>query len=145
MSEPLETYINGCANWADDVTYTLNFVINNCNALATALETDGNPNAAAKCTDLADSIGSVRTSWGLTGYNFRNYLIWSLLEINNLIDATGGVDMNSILNAMLKADFTQLQKFIGIIDAYRVALWNAPFNAEFYAALARGFVKWPQY
>lgn len=60
------------------------------------------------------------------------------------IDAgVGAVDMDAILNAMLSASFTQLQKFIGIIDAYRVAIWNAPFNAEWYAALARGFEKWP--
>ncbi|GAI82901.1 unnamed protein product, partial [marine sediment metagenome] len=51
----------------------------------------------------------------------------------------GEVDMDAILNAMLVADFDQLQKFIGIVDAYRVAIWNAPFNANFYAALARGF------
>ena len=55
----------------------------------------------------------------------------------------GTLDMDAILNAMLSADFDELQKFIGISDAYRVALWNAPFNAEFYSALARGFQKWP--
>lgn len=58
--------------------------------------------------------------------------------------ATGGAaaTMDDILNAMLGATFAQLQQFIGIEDAYRVALWNAPFNADFYAALARGFVSW---
>lgn len=50
-----------------------------------------------------------------------------------------GVDMDAILSAMITADFDQLQKFTGLIDAYRVALWNEPFNADFYAALARGF------
>lgn len=54
----------------------------------------------------------------------------------------GSVDMDSILNAMLAAKFDELQKFIGLVDAYRVALWNAPFNADFYAALARGFAQW---
>lgn len=52
---------------------------------------------------------------------------------------SGGVDMDSILNAMLTAEYDQLQKFIGIEDAYRSALWDQPFNAEFYAALANGF------
>ena len=59
------------------------------------------------------------------------------------IDALGACDMAGILSAMLGATFDQLQYFIGIEDAYRVALWNAPFNADFYAALARGFQKWP--
>lgn len=55
----------------------------------------------------------------------------------------GTIDMDDILNAMLAADFDELQKFIGIEDAYRLAIWNAPFNAEWYASLARGFQKWP--
>ena len=55
----------------------------------------------------------------------------------------GGMDMDDIINAMMSASFDQLQHFVGIEDAYRVALWNAPFNADFYAGLARGFQKWP--
>jgi hypothetical protein len=55
----------------------------------------------------------------------------------------GTFDMDTLLSTMLGAKFDQLQYFIGIEDAYRVALWNAPFNADFYAALARGFQKWP--
>ena len=54
-----------------------------------------------------------------------------------------GVEMWQIINAMLSASFDELQSFIGMVDAYRVAIWNAPFNAEFYGALARGFQKWP--
>ncbi len=49
------------------------------------------------------------------------------------------VTMALILSAMITADFTELQTFIGLVDAYRVSLWNEPFNAEYYAALARGF------
>ncbi|MBA7546026.1 hypothetical protein ES705_38409 [subsurface metagenome] len=53
------------------------------------------------------------------------------------------VTMDAILSAMITAEFDELQKFVGLIDAYRVAIWNAPFNANFYAALARGFQTWP--
>lgn len=52
------------------------------------------------------------------------------------------VDMPAILSAMMQADKYEYKQFVGIIDAYRVALWNQPFNAEFYAALARGFAEW---
>jgi len=68
-----------------------------------------------------------------------NALHWIDLNIGG-----GGVDMDSILTAMITAKFSELEKFIGIVDAYRVALWNAPFNADFYGALARGFQQWPQ-
>ena len=64
-------------------------------------------------------------------------LYWASQEGGN------GIDMDTILSTMLSASFNQLQKFIGIEDAYRVAIWNAPFNANFYASLARGFQKWP--
>lgn len=49
------------------------------------------------------------------------------------------IDMDDILTAMLAATYDQLQKFIGIEDAYRSAIWDQPFNSEFYAALANGF------
>ena len=49
--------------------------------------------------------------------------------------------MSKILAAMITADLDEYRRFIGIADAYRVALWNKPFNAEFYAALARGFME----
>lgn len=49
-------------------------------------------------------------------------------------------DMDVLLSTMLAAEFEQFQTFIGIEDGYRMALWNKPFNAEYYAALARGFM-----
>ena len=54
----------------------------------------------------------------------------------------GVMSMDDILNAMLSADNDQLTKFIGIVDAYRMSIWNQSFNVEFYAALARGFAIW---
>lgn len=60
-----------------------------------------------------------------------------------LTNCVGGVDMDAILTAMLGSNFDQLQQFIGIEDAYRVALWNAPFNANYYNELVRKFQTWP--
>ena len=50
--------------------------------------------------------------------------------------------MADILTAMMSATFEELTKFMGITQAYKVAVWDAPFNEEFYAALARGFKTW---
>ena len=49
------------------------------------------------------------------------------------------VTMDDVLSAMITATSEQLEKFIGLVDAYRVSLWSEPFNIDFYAALARGF------
>lgn len=83
--------------------------------------------------------------WGyFWGYGGSTNMIPTALDRNMacpfITEAPGGeVNMDSILSAMIAADFDELLKFIGIVDAYRVSLWNEPFNAEFYAALARGF------
>lgn len=53
---------------------------------------------------------------------------------------TGTLTMGDILTAMLLAKYDELTKFVGIEDAYRSAIWDQPFNSEFYAALARGFM-----
>jgi len=67
------------------------------------------------------------------------YLVPHFLEYHTA--ETAIADMNALLNIMMTAKFEELQKFIGIEDAYRCALWDEWFNIEFYAALARGFKK----
>lgn len=100
-------------------------------------------NAKAYCDSLASNWNTgFRNRLTLSSSFFRYYMLQVLRWIEQNWSA-GGSTMDDILNAMLGATFVQLEKFIGIEDAYRVALWNAPFNAEFYAALARGFQKWP--
>ncbi len=81
---------------------------------------------------------------GFYGYNGATNIIPTALDPDMacpFIDAAPPTEitLDDILNAMISADFAQLQAFIGIVDAYRVSLWNEPFNVEYYAALARGF------
>ena len=131
--------INGCADWADDVTFQLSYVVNNCNALATALSGEGNPTSASKCTDLANSLSGLRTSWGLMGYNFRYYLIASLLEINNLLGDTGEIDMDAILDAIWNSDKLRWFHFINYIDAMRGGIWNTEIYETHLAEWYRHF------
>lgn len=60
---------------------------------------------------------------------------------NNLFYYSGSptLDFDTLLNVMLTPDISQLTQFVGIEDAYRSAIWDQPFNAQFYAALAQGF------
>jgi len=51
--------------------------------------------------------------------------------------------MDDIIQTMLVADPNQVEYFIGLVDAYRVSIWDRPFNQEFFAALSRGFKLWP--
>lgn len=51
------------------------------------------------------------------------------------------VTMDAILSAMITAEFEQIQTFVGIVDGYRVGIWNEWFNVEYFAALARGFTR----
>lgn len=65
-----------------------------------------------------------------------------ILIQSNWPDAAAEVTMSSLLTAMLSADPYQIMYFVGLVDAYRQSIWNRPFNKEFYAALARGFMQW---
>ena len=114
---------------------------------------------AAKAQCEAESWAGLALAFGNMSVHLLNIRSWFMGETrsirNVMTDAIGYIDdnigdgaevtMDSILTAMLGAEFDELQKFVGLVDAYRVALWNAPFNADFYAALARGFATWPQY
>lgn len=110
------------------------------------------------CSDDLTTLGGQTTIAGV-----RNYAYAAIVHLRNMVAAhinglgpdqtwsshymatyyawyeSAAVDMNAILNCMLTANFDQLTKFVGIEDAYRSALWDQPFNAEFYAALANGF------
>ncbi len=65
-------------------------------------------------------------------------------DLQAQVDAGGGgeVTMAAILSEMMAASFEELTSFMGITQAYKVAVWDAPFNEEFYAALAREFKTW---
>jgi len=81
------------------------------------------------------SLGLNKSSWNYSYMYKAIYLAW--LECN--APPGGDVDMDAILSAMITATDDEYKKFIGIVDAYRIGLWNKPFNAEYYAALGRGF------
>jgi len=62
-----------------------------------------------------------------------------------VVEEAGGaeVDMAAIINAMLTADNDQVEYFIGLVDAYRLGIWDKPFNQELFRALGQGFRTWP--
>lgn len=94
--------------------------------------------------NCANNLGSVAsyawyTNWATNSMvtQWRNALYW--IDDNWPIANGNGVTMDAILTAMISADPDEFRKFIGIVDGYRVALWDAPFNENYYAALAQGF------
>lgn len=72
---------------------------------------------------------------------WNNHFIMSIYQawkdISNIPESE--VTMDSILSVMVTAEQSQLRNFIGLVDAYRQSLWNKEFNAEYFAAIARGF------
>lgn len=91
--------------------------------------------------DLISCIGAVRQAIFdlMAKDSHMNPTYASMWLLKYLKDHAGTPAMGDILTAMLAAKFDELQTFIGIEDAYRSALWDQPFNAQFYAALANGF------
>jgi len=97
---------------------------------------------------LIDSVGEIAaymsyaltyTSGGVTKY----YLINALMQLPEYTQTPAyELTMASLLTTMLSADPSEVLYFVGLVDAYRQSVWNRPFNQEFYAALARGFMEW---
>jgi len=104
----------------------------------------GNDHAA-----IAQLINGLATTWYIFGYliskystsGYRYNLSRCLAESweFTLEDPPGAVTMDSLLSVMVTATDSELMNFIGLVDAYRQSLWNKEFNAEYFAALARGF------
>lgn len=81
----------------------------------------------------AMTMGSQWGGW--TPYDYEGPIWWYLKNCIVAEDLT----MDAILSVMITASEAEYRTFIGLVDAYRVGLWNKPFNAEYFAALARGF------
>jgi len=136
-------YVNDFMKAMGDDTYAN--ISNSFDSLHDNLTAEGNPNSGDTALSLKLHFQDMQLFYNTSIGLYRGKLITVFQWINDNwpSNGVGEVTMDAILNAMLAADFDELQKFIGIVDAYRVAIWNAPFNADFYAALARGFQTWP--
>ncbi|MCJ7828828.1 MAG: hypothetical protein MUP81_03690 [Dehalococcoidia bacterium] len=60
--------------------------------------------------------------------------------LNNYVG--GGVTMLDILAVMSVATAEELKAFIAVTDAYRAALWDMPYDSEYYALFVRYFKSW---
>lgn len=142
MAEPWDTYYAALELEFLRIYDKIGLVEDEMDDLSSALTGEGNPISGGQAYQMARDQGSLRSRWFMGSYSFRNRLEVCLRDLNERIEAGGGVDMASILTAMTSATFEQLTSFMGLTQAYKVAVWDAPFNEEFYAALARGFKTW---
>ncbi len=141
MAEPYDTLRFNIVSRITDMYSNWNGVVQETTDLKNALFTDGNPTSSTACYQLGIDLGAVRNNWG----GGSSTLGGRLLSMFDYIEANlggGGIDMASILTAMLAATPEEIQSFIGIVDAFKVSIWNRPYNEDFYAALARGFAQW---
>lgn len=74
--------------------------------------------------------------WGYDPFPYEGPWWW---YFTNCIEG-GTITMADVINVMESASNDELKTFIGLVDAYRISLWNKPFESEFFAAIARGFV-----
>jgi len=143
MPAELQTKINTLvSSWNSYGAYFLN-ARNHLYYAGDAIAAQNWTEAKAQLYNSADDFGS---AIGFMLYAVPYYyckLIPVLQWINDNWPTAATVDMASILLAMRGAKFDELQDFTAIEDAFRASLWNAPFNADYYAAFVRTFMKWP--
>jgi len=85
------------------------------------------------------AVTQVISRYSTTGSEYRLYRCLKLSWEYTIKDPPEGLTMDSLLSVMVAATDSELMNFIGLVDAYRQSLWNKEFNAEYFAALARGF------
>ena len=141
MAEPYDTLRFNIVSRITDMYSNWNGVVQETYDLQNALDVDGNPFSYVACNALAIDLGAVRNNWGGGSSTLGGRLLSMFDYLNDNIGG-GEVDMASILTAMMAASFEELREFIGIVEAYKIAVWNSPFNETFYNALAMGFPKW---
>ena len=140
MAEPYDTLRFNIVSRFTDMYSNWNGVVTECGDLADALNIDGNPTSETACDAFGVDLGAVRNNWGAGSSTLQGRLLSMFDYLNDSIGSS--VTMSSILSAMMAATFEELTQFMGITQAFKVAVWDAPFNEEFYAALARGFKTW---
>ncbi len=140
MAEPYDSLRFNIVSRITDMYSNWNGVVQESYDLYTALNNDGLTFSPGACYQFYIDLGAVRNNWG----GGSSTLGGRLLAMFDYIDdnLSGGVDMASILTAMLAATPEEITQFMGITQAFKVAVWDAPFNEEYYAALARGFKTW---
>lgn len=141
MAEPWDTY-----RWQLDSAITsmyqqFGYLKDETFDLYQELTDEGNPKSGLEAYAMSVKVNAIRTRWGLGSSTFPGRLNICLDYLYSEISG-GDITMDSILTAMMTATAEQITEFMGITQAYKVAVWDAPFNEEFYAALARGFKVW---
>jgi len=144
MPEPLTSDIIDYHYSCYAYSAILQDLYNDCLGLQTQLVAEGNPGSGNSAGLMAAHIWELRNKFTYGTDSVRYWVVKCLQYIDNNAFNGGAAEitMDDILNEMLSATFGQLTKFMGITQAYKVAVWDAPYNEEFYAALARGFKTW---
>lgn len=141
MAEPYDTYRFNLVSRITAMYSILGQAYDECYDLYQALDLGDIPQAAIETNSLSLKFNGIRNYWGGGSSTFPGRLLILLDYLNDNIGG-GEVTMDSILTAMMTATPEQITQFMGITQAFKVAVWDAPFNEEFYAALARGFRVW---
>lgn len=122
--------------------YYFDGLYDGCLSLHDWLHAEGNPNSADVVLAMRYNFKKLRDKYSSSLGSYRIRLINTLQWINdNWPEDGNGITMSDILSAMVTATRPEFECFTGITDGYRAALWEKPFNSEFYAALARGFME----
>jgi len=138
MPEPLTTYIQNVVDAFTACGVEMFQYRSDLYNLRTQLIAEGNPDSGAAAYEMYVEWFQFESDFYASPTSLQSTLHVALKWIDDNW-AVGGLTMDDMLTEMLSATPEQLTKWMGITDAYKVAVWDAPFNAEYYAALARGF------
>jgi len=144
MPIALQTRLNKLDTQLTNFGLDLYMAYQHADNLGQYLNLEGNPVSATNAYALSLDLYYMYGHWMNSTDDIKDMLMWILWYINDngFGGGGGGVTMGDILAEMQSASFEELKQFMGITQAYKVAVWDAPFNEEYYAAMARGFKTW---
>ena len=140
MAEPYDTLRFNIVSRITDMYSNWSGLVAECYDLRDDLQTDGNPASYIGANNMAIDMGAVRNNWG-SGSSTLGGRLLSMFDYLNANIGGGEVTMATILTAMRDAKPDEMQEFIAIVDGFRVAIWDRPYNETFYASLAHE-LKW---
>jgi len=97
-------------------------------------------NARSYLTQAGNALESAYDHFSIGDSSIQYSLYYALYWINNNWGV--GITMLDLIAQMSIATPDEIMTFICLEDAYRAALWDRPYNPEYFATMVRAFKSW---
>lgn len=140
MPVPFSTYITNALNDLEYVASDLYYAGQLHTSLGLRIEQQNWTSARAYCDTIASYIQQAANHIFSGTSGFKTDLSLALWWLDNYTSSPPyTLTMLKLLTAMAVPTADEFMTFIALTDAYKTALWDKSYNAEYYATFVRFF------